>query len=70
MRLYHAEKSSGNVLAFIEYANYRLNAIQQDKLIDPESVTHIFQITAEIGCLMTGMYGTDTLDSSSKFGYY
>lgn len=39
-----------------------LNAIQQDKLIDPDSVTHIFQITAEIGCLMTGMYGTDTLD--------
>jgi len=27
----------------------------QDKLIDPESVTHIFKITNSIGCLMTGM---------------
>ncbi|DAZ99682.1 TPA: hypothetical protein N0F65_001919 [Lagenidium giganteum] len=27
-----------------------------DKLIDPDSVTNIFQITPEIGCLMTGLY--------------
>jgi 20S proteasome subunit alpha 1 len=29
----------------------------QDKLIEPDSVTNVFQITPEIGCLMTGLYG-------------
>ncbi|CCI48184.1 unnamed protein product [Albugo candida] len=51
----------------------------QDKLIDPESVTHIFQITAEIGCLMTGMYADakaqvqrlryEANEFTFKFGY-
>lgn len=41
----------------------------QDKLIDPDSVTNIFQITPEIGCLMTGLYGTSTCLSSPTFTY-
>lgn len=27
---------------------------QQDKLIDPSSVSHIFQISPSVGCVMTG----------------
>lgn len=37
----------------------------QDKLIDPDSVTNIFQITPEIGCLMTGLYGTSACSKLS-----
>lgn len=32
----------------------------QDKLIEPDSVTNVFQITPEIGALMTGLYGALT----------
>lgn len=27
---------------------------QQDKLIDPSSVSHIFQLSPSVGCVMTG----------------
>jgi 20S proteasome alpha/beta subunit len=30
---------------------------QQDKLLDPETITHIFQITPTIGCVVTGRIG-------------
>ena len=29
----------------------------QDKLLDPESITHLFQITPTIGCVVTGLIG-------------
>lgn len=63
--LCHSEKSSGCVSACKSCSNILTNAVEQDKLIDPESVTHIFQITAEIGCLMTGMYGRNASSFSS-----
>jgi 20S proteasome subunit alpha 1 len=31
--------------------------IVQDKLLDPDSITHIFSITPGIGCVMTGRTG-------------
>ncbi|BGP15115.1 Proteasome subunit YC7alpha/Y8 (protease yscE subunit 7) [Rhodosporidiobolus nylandii] len=30
------------------------NVVVQDKLLDPESITHVFNITPGIGCVMTG----------------
>lgn len=52
----------------------------QDKLIDPSSVTHLFHITPEIGCLMTGLYADakaqvqrlryEAHEFEFKFGYH
>jgi hypothetical protein len=37
----------------------------QDKLLDPETITHLFQITPTIGCVMTGLIGESGLFLSS-----
>lgn len=37
-----------------------------DKLIEPDSVTNVFQITPEIGCLMTGLYGVLLMECCRK----
>eukprot|EP00744_Colponema_vietnamica_P000435 GILI01000785.1.p1 GENE.GILI01000785.1~~GILI01000785.1.p1 ORF type:complete len:247 (-),score=83.64 GILI01000785.1:280-1020(-) len=50
-----------------------------DKLLDPESVTHVFNITDKIGCVMTGMIAdaralvsrarSEAADFKFKYGY-
>ena len=31
--------------------------IIQDKLLDPDSVSHMYKLTSNTGCVMTGMVG-------------
>lgn len=36
------------------YRRIKSDEILQDKLIDPSSVSHIFQLSPSVGCVMTG----------------
>ena len=35
-----------------------------DKLVDPDSVTHVFNITDKIGCVMTGLLSASRVSCS------
>lgn len=37
--------------------NMCIYVLLQDKLLDPSTVTHLYKITDEVGCVMTGMIG-------------
>lgn len=45
---------SWNLQAFFGVVDILTGMRQQDKLIDPSSVSHIFQISPSVGCVMTG----------------
>jgi hypothetical protein len=36
---------------------FLVSRVLQDKLLDPDSISHIFNITPSIGCVMTGRHG-------------
>lgn len=42
----------------------------QDKLLDPDSITHLFKITEHIGCVVTGMIGGYTYHTLHKYCLY
>lgn len=48
----HLSLEGGSVL----FTSWRLS-FAQDKLLDAATVTHLFRITDNIGCVMSGMTG-------------
>jgi hypothetical protein len=49
-----SEESPCKAALLIHSKAYANVALQQDKLIDPSSVSHIFQLSPSVGCVMTG----------------